>query len=226
MALLTRQQFADLCHGNVGTLNVHILRKKVSVYPGNKKLIDPENPINAKYLSENQSPAQRIPPPKVRKKATSGIKEQIDKLKEEVIQREPKEIQQKVARQVAVDQRRVDKDNHIQELEIKQKELRNQQLEMQLQKAAGQLLPIDLAQGVIERHATTIFVEFGKGIERIAKIFMAKTGCDAGLQAEMMQDAKVELESSINEARIASNKEIEILVGDYSETLTRGQRKV
>jgi hypothetical protein len=227
MALLSRKEFAAMCHGSTNTLNVHVSRGKVALYPGNTKLIDPENPLNAKYLSEYQSPAQAVPKVSSRPSLPPVVdKKKLEKLKKEAIQPETREIKQKVARQMAVDQRRVDKDNHMQELDIKSKELKNQQLEMQLQKAAGQLLPIDLAQGVIERHANTIFVEFDKGIERIAKIFMAKTGCDPGMQAELMQDAKVELESAIKLAGLKSNEEVEILVGDYSETLTRGQRKV
>ena len=40
MAIVTRQEFADMCLTNYAVVSTNITRKKIALVPGSKKMID------------------------------------------------------------------------------------------------------------------------------------------------------------------------------------------
>lgn len=139
---------------------------------------------------------------------------------------EPKEIQvfdKRIAEQSARDERRVDQDMQKKGLEIDNLELAKQQKLLQLNKSAGNLLPVDLVKGVLKRHGDTFFKTFEKSIERFISII---AGSDQETYVKHMATLKEMLSKSIQDAGKLADAEILILVNDYSETLARGQKKV
>lgn len=139
---------------------------------------------------------------------------------------EPKEIRvfdKRIAEQSARDERRVDQDMQKKGLEIDNLELAKQQKLLQLNKSAGNLLPVDLVKGVLKRHGDTFFKTFEKSIERFISII---AGSDQETYVKHMATLKEMLSKSIQDAGKLADAEILILVNDYSETLARGQKKI
>lgn len=140
---------------------------------------------------------------------------------------EPKEIKQfdkRIAEQSARDERRVDQDMQKKQQDIELQALKIQSEKIRLDKTAGNLLPIDLGLGVIERHANSILKTFEKGFERIADIYSNLAGFDPVLRSDFMRECREELASCVTNAGEMAQEEIEILVGNYAETLMVGQR--
>lgn len=139
---------------------------------------------------------------------------------------EPKEIRvfdKRIAEQSARDERRVDQDMQKKGLEIDNLELAKQQKLLQLNKSAGNLLPVDLVKGVLKRHGDTFFKTFEKSIERFISII---AGSDQEIYVKHMATLKEMLSKSIQDAGKLADAEILILVNDFSETLARGQKKI
>lgn len=227
MPVISRKEFANLCHGDVKKLNVHVQRKKLTTYAGNVNLLDTENPKNAQYLAAEKAKvgAETVEKPK----AEPVKKEPKAKKTEEKPAKPPaetREIREKIARQNAQDMKEMQSKARKDDLDYEIAELKRKQLELQLDKVSGKLLPVDLAEGVIVRHGVTILKEFEKGFIRIAEIFVAITGADPGLRAKIIDDCKQVLHRCVTDAGEKASDEIENLVADYSETLLRGQRKV
>lgn len=55
MPLISRKEYAELCGDRLDAVNVWINKRgKIMTVPGNKKLIDTDNPINAAFITERQ----------------------------------------------------------------------------------------------------------------------------------------------------------------------------
>lgn len=160
------------------------------------------------------------------KTAVKPIKEVKTKEKIPVKLVEPKEIrivEKKIAEQSARDERRVDQDMVKKGLEIENLELAKQQKLLQLNKSAGNLLPVDLVKGVLKRHGDTFFKSFEKSSERFLSIIC---GSDQETFVKHMTKMKEIFSGAIQDAGKQADAEILILVNDYSETLARGQKKI
>jgi hypothetical protein len=137
--------------------------------------------------------------------------------------REIKIVERKIAEQSARDERRVDQDMVKKGLEIENLELAKQQKLLQLNKSAGNLLPVDLVKGVLKRHGDTFFKSFEKSSERFLSIIC---GSDQETFVKHMAKMKDIFSAAIQDAGKQADAEILILVNDYSETLARGQKKI
>lgn len=132
-------------------------------------------------------------------------------------------VEKKIAEQSARDERRVDQDMVKKGLEIENLELAKQQKLLQLNKSAGNLLPVDLVKGVLKRHGDTFFKSFEKSSERFLSIIC---GSDQETFVKHMTKMKEIFSGAIQDAGKQADAEILILVNDYSETLARGQKKI
>lgn len=142
---------------------------------------------------------------------------------------EPREIrivEKKIAMQTARDDKRVDQDMQKKALEIENLELAKQQKLLQLNKSAGNLMPVDLVRGVLKRHADSFLKNFERGIEtQITIMVNIMGGGDPVLNTRFLGEAKELLSKNIVTAGKQAEEEIKILVSDYSQTLVRGQKK-
>lgn len=228
MPILTRKEFAIRAGRLVTAINLDIGRDKLSHLPGNKKLLDTDNPLNAAYIIKWR--AEDISD-LLGDVVIAPVKDQLDAIiehKKAKLPVEPKEIQQKtkqIAAQTARDMRRVDQDMAKKEQDMELQALKIQSEKIRLDKTAGNLLPIDLVTGVIERHANSILKTFEKGFERVAEIYSNMAGFNPAVRAEFLKECRTELADCVKNAGEAAEKEIEILVDDYSETLMVGQKK-
>lgn len=151
------------------------------------------------------------------------VKEQKAPVKPTAQPREIKIVERKIAEQSAKDERRVDQDMVKKGLEIENLELAKQQKLLQLNKSAGNLLPVDLVKGVLKRHGDTFFKSFEKSSERFLSIIC---GSDQETFVKHMTKMKEIFSAAIQDAGKQADAEILILVNDYSETLARGQKKI
>lgn len=138
------------------------------------------------------------------------------------------EIQQKnkqIAMQQALAERRLSQEEAAKAQTMELQALKIQSEKIRLDKTAGNLLPIDLAAGVIERHANSILKTFEKGFERISELYSNMAGFGPTEKAEFMKECREELSLCVTTAGEKSQDEIDILVDNYSETLMTGQRK-
>lgn len=249
MPLITRKEYAELCGDRPDAIVVWIKRRKIWTVPDNKKLIDTENPINAAFASERQlfnkakGMGESVPKAakivkekpksvtKTSKKATeSSVKltesEPKPVKKQPLPAQKPAEIIKKdrvLAEQNVIAKAKMDQDFVKRGLEIENLELAKQQKMLQLNKSAGNLLPVDLVKGVVKRHADTVFKTFEKSIERFVSIIC---GSDQEVYVKHLATVKDILSKTIAEAGALADQEILILINDFSETLARGQKKI
>lgn len=166
-------------------------------------------------------------PKEVTEKVGRPIKYALEKANKTVIPvPKPAEIRQKerhLAEQNLVAKARMDQDYNKKALEIENLELAKQQKMLQLNKSAGNLLPVDLVRGVLKRHGDTFFKTFEKSIERFISIIC---GSDQETYVKHLANVKDILSKTIADAGKLADEEILILVNDYSETLARGQKKI
>lgn len=253
MPQINRKEFAELCGDTEKKLNVYISRLKVSPLAGNKKLIDTDNAINLSFIAERRRfnklenlpwtimekppveskkkikitpESTKIPLKPLIKPAEKDIEPAIKAPGLKIKPTEPKEIkvfEKKIAEQSARDERRVDQDMVKKGLEIENLELAKQQKMLQLNKSAGNLLPVDLVKGVLKRHGDTFFKSFEKSMERFISII---AGSDQEVYVKYLANVKDLLSKTITDAGKQAEAEIIILVNEFSETLARGQKKI
>lgn len=120
---------------------------------------------------------------------------------------------------------KVDQEAQMRQQQIDLQELRIQSEKIRLDKTAGNLLPIDLGMGVIERHANTILKTFEKGFERIADIYANFAGMEPNTRTDFIKECRIELSHCVETAGKSAEAEIDILVDNYAETLMVGQKK-
>lgn len=161
-------------------------------------------------------------------KSVTKIPKKVTDNGEKTTVKEPKpaEIRQKerqLADQKVVAKARMDQDYNKKALEIENLELAKQQKILQLNKSAGNLLPVDLVKGVLKRHGDTFFKSFEKSSERFLSIIC---GSDQETFVKHMAKMKEIFSGAIQDAGKQADAEILILVNDYSETLARGQKKI
>jgi hypothetical protein len=139
------------------------------------------------------------------------------------------EIRQKervLAEQNIIAKAKMDQDYAKKALEIENLELAKQQKQLMLNKAAGELMPVDLVRGVLKRHADAINKNFEKGIVSLITIMVnIMAGGDNLMNVRFLGEAKEILSKNITNAGKQADEEIKILVTDFSQTLLRGQKR-
>ena len=120
---------------------------------------------------------------------------------------------------------KVDQEAKIRQQNIDLTELRIQSEKIRLDKTAGNLLPIDLGMGVIERCVNSVLKTFEKDFERIGDIYANFAGLDPTSRTDFIKECRVALSISVENAGKSAEAEIDILVDNYAETLMIGQKK-
>ncbi len=236
MAIVSRQEFADMCGDDVKILNVYISRKKVIA---TKEGIDTKNPINVAYVKKRkQSNAvkketveviKRVPPAKMQPKAKS-LGDEDDSEDNPDVPYTPETIAAMKSGRVA------NPDDHLSAAEYMFMQLKgNAELAItraekeafQLEKAKGRLLPIDLVTDIHKRYASNIFNHFENGVENMAVKFcqMVAAG-DMEKYTAFLEACRHELKRCIAEAGAETAEDIERLIEEFSDNRGRGEKKV
>jgi len=221
MSLLSVKQFSELCGDKAKSIETWIARGKVNVNrETGKKLVDTENPVNALFIQQRQDAhaykkllGELVMPVRIEKT--------FNKMRAEMKPAEAQRMNEQTLRAAV----RIEQETKIRQQNIDLTELRIQSEKIRLDKTAGNLLPIDLAMGVIERHANSILKTFEKGFERIADIYANFAGMDPTTRTNFIKECRAELSHCVETAGKSAEAEIDILVDNYAETLMVGQKK-
>lgn len=92
---------------------------------------------------------------------------------------------------------------------------------MQLEKMAGNLLPVDLVENIFVINLQTIFKTFEGELENIASLFVT----DRKELTEVMVKQKELLAKVIEKAKSDAMHEIDNAIDEYKEVRSRGERK-
>jgi hypothetical protein len=237
MALVTRKEFAEMCQTTADAIVTYIRRNKITIVGTDTRCIDPKDPLNVAFLAnklakkvgkkpekpKKEALSAEIPDNSDRKKAGRPLKgQEKPKLKPAEIRKKEVELEEKRK----ISQYRVDQDVQKKGLEIENLELAKQQKMLQLQKAAGELMPVDLVVGVLKRHADSINKSFEKGLESLITVMTHELAAGNALAyGKYLGLAKQTLSDCIKKAGKSADEEVDILVDEFSQTLNRGQRR-
>lgn len=240
MPLVSRKEFAELCGDPVPKINVWIGRDKLVLHPADKKLMDTEDPLNKAFIEARQvfnaakgNPKEEKQPKEPKKKLKfvdiEGVRAPGRPKKGNEKRVNPAEIQKKerqLAEQHNISKLRLDQDMQKKALEIENLELEREKRKLELQKKAGELMPVDLVMGVLKRHADSINKSFEKGIESLVTS-MTHTLAHGNqvVYGKYLGMAKQTLSDCIIKAGKSADEEVSILVDEFSQTLGRGQRR-
>lgn len=225
MALLTRKEFAAMCRTTTAIVTTNISRGKVIEFD---KKIDTENVINQeffdKYLKKAQAEKDKLPSP-----------EEIDQMYKETVET----LEQKAKAEVTTKHKKAKRDENnakwleAHEWDIRKKkadallqERKAEQAQLQLEKMAGKLIPVDLVFEIIKVHNTDIFATFQNDAENIASIYCDILAAgDRKKLSEITEKLNYKLDDAVKRAKDVAMASINNAVEEYSQTRNRGERK-
>jgi len=227
MAIVSRQDFADMCGDNVKTLNTYISRKKVIVHGDKGKLIDTEDMINMLYKKQRKerNNAKKEDTEIIRNIATGPKKINYDDDKEEDDDDQPtydknfiSEVE-KTSRSKSVTATggsspfllKLQKDTELVSLRIEKEKIL-------LDKAAGKLIPMDVAASLLKSQARSIFSNFDNAIENIAGIYcQIMANGDMSMYTRIVDEGKRALSVAIERAGADADNDLDTILTTFSE---------
>jgi hypothetical protein len=234
MAIVSRQEFAEMCGIDPAILRVNIQRKKVIVSGEGGKTIDTDNPINKAFKQkqkaivvakkEEKEVIARIPKAQPFKIREADNEDQEDDTPEALTPeammalfagnkggRRGKGDDEKLGGMEKWILMKIKGDAELVSLKVEREELL-------LQKTAGKLLPVDLVTEVHRRYATHIFNHFESGVESIAMKFCEiMAGGDKTLYTRALDDCRALLTTCIQKAGKDVDEDIRRLVYEFSD---------
>lgn len=96
---------------------------------------------------------------------------------------------------------------------------------MQLEKIAGNTLPLDITTNVLRINLQSIFKTFSSELENMATITVETLGGTRADLVKITNAQNVMLKKIVELAKENANQEIERYIMEYSETRSRGERK-
>lgn len=225
MAIVSRQEFADLCGDEVKFLTVYIHRGKVIQFDLDKKTLDTKHPVNAAYIKErklknsqkkqDQILINSIPPAPNHQYHDDDSDDDL-----------PAPIDHKLLKSIisgSSDSKGTD--GPAEWLRKKMKgdadlvALRVEKEQLLLDKAAGRLVPIDVAADVLRSQAKTIFSNMENALENIATVFCnIMANGDMDMYTRVVEAGRRELNVSINRAGIEANDSLDKIITNYTES--------
>ena len=193
------KEFADAYGIKESTVKSYIFRKQLQRDANG--LIDTENDRNKLFILEMQ-----LKP--------SGKK----KVEKEVVSKSKKEVQQKISFE---EKQIIDLDHRKRIAETEAKERESELKRIQLEKIAGNLMPVELVEKILVINIQSIFKNFESEMENLARVYVP----DRDLLAQAISDQKELLSKIIAKTKEDSSVEIENAINEYQETRSRGERK-
>lgn len=193
------KEFADAYGIKESTVKSYIFRKQLQRDANG--LIDTENDRNKLFILEMQ-----LKP--------SGKK----KAEKEVVSKSKKEVQQKISFE---EKQIIDLDHRKRIAETEAKERESELKRIQLEKIAGNLMPVELVEKILVINIQSIFKNFESEMENLARVYVP----DRDLLAQAISDQKELLSKIIAKTKEDSSIEIENAINEYQETRSRGERK-
>ena len=207
---LTIEQLANATGQKVSTIRVHVNRKRVT--RGKDLMFNVDLDKNKAYINEITKGAGLYGKVTVQKVVKGASKSLTDGVTDEVVK--PKEL---------TDTEKFYKEKQNLELEMMRRNAELKQFE--LEKKAGNVLPVDVVEKVLSINLQAIFRNFEQGCENIGSKYAEIMDCDREQTAKMTVELRAVLGRLIEKAGKDAAKEIEVAIFDHQETRDRGQRK-
>lgn len=205
MAIVSLKEFAESMGMPYNTAKQNATRK--NIVKGTDGKIDTENAVNKLFYNNKKAEySNRVP------SETKDNKEQ--KTVSTLPNTQTKE--QKVYSDL-------DLRTKIAVAEAKERE--NELKKIQFEKAAGRLLPVELAEKAIVINCQAIFKSFDSEIDNMANILTERFGGTRSDVVKIMRDIRVILSKAVDRANENASLDIENAVNEYSEVRSRGERK-
>jgi len=217
----TYQEFSEFCGVSQNIISVNVGRGKVIKDEYN--LIDITNPINIRFkrrrdflaTEEGQSTLQNtkaISRGAEKHKRTESAKREVKKiLKDAAKKKTPMELWRE--KKIIADAKKAQY-----EAELKA---------VQLEKAMGKVIPIELLHTILKINIQHIFIGFENELQNIASVYCdVLAGGDRKRLAEIIAKMREVLERIINRTEQSAGKEIELAIEEFAEVRSRGERKV
>ena len=120
----------------------------------------------------------------------------------------------------------VDWDLRKKKAETLLKERQAEKEQMQLEKLAGKLMPVDLVFSIIKSHNTEIFATFHNDAENLASVYCDILAAgDRKKLSEISEKLSLKLNDAIQRSKDVALSSIEAAIEEYSDTRNRGERK-
>lgn len=221
MAELSRKEFAALCRTTQSIIRSNISRKKIIEVDG---IIDTKDPLNKMFFDKYLALAEEKD---LKKKIKGGIEDLYD----DVVEKAADKITKKTAttkrkNSRAKSQKIVDWDARKKRADTLLQERKAEKEQLNLEKLAGKLIPVDLVFQILRIHNHDIFATFQNDAENLASVYCdILAGGDRKKLSEITTKLSEKLDDAVRRAREVSMSSIESAVEDYTETRNRGERK-
>lgn len=235
MAIVTRQEFAELCGKTVAIINTNISRKKIEPTEHDKGLIDTAKYINKKFIQEQvQGRKEKNKVEKVNREKekiinkTEDIIDRLEQLKGDLPPAPP-------TRKDIVSKRKKEEedDNESSNLDLRKKKADTLKAEKQaelerlkVEKMMGQLMPTDMVEAILKGNIGHIYKTMESELMNIASIYCdVMANGDRSKLAEVVKRMRDNLERIVNDTRETALVEMDNVINEYSEARNRGERK-
>lgn len=246
MALVSKKDFASALSVSYGTIRSKFSRKQLCC--NRKGLVDTEHPLNYSYLLEvnggNQSvfDSYHISGTNVKKKSIPASVLEKKVAKDTVkVDKEPitKDVQTiNKTPKLTPEERKVLKDREetnklLASFEIRKKEaevvLKEREGELkqwELEKKAGNTLPMDMIESVIGINFKAIYKTNISLANNVAMVIVQQLGGSKEDLHSIRKEIENAFDKTVKDTEKKASVDIERLINEYSEVRSRGERKV
>jgi hypothetical protein len=223
MALLNKKEFAAICRTTTAVIDTNISRGNI-IYLKEDKLVDSDDPVNRGFfLRYERLHNDKQSKEKLVKKIEADYEEVVEKVTEKVTKKEAatRVTESKKKSKVTNDwyERKLQADTLLQEARAEKENLN-------LEKAAGKLIPVDLVFDILNIHNHDIFATFQNDAENLASVYCdILAGGDRKKLSEITTKLSEKLDDVVRRAKEVSMSSLEMAIGDYQEVRSRGEKK-
>lgn len=232
MGLLSKKEFAKMCRTTVAVIDTNIHRGKIT-YLKKDKVLDTEDPLNKAFFDKYYERTSDGTP--VTRQKNTPSKEEIEAVIEEKYLEVVKTVKEegdkkakdkRVRKSAAKSESVVSWDARKKRADALLQERKAEREQLNLEKLAGKLIPVDLVFQIIKIHNHDIFATFQNDAENLASVFCdILAGGDRKKLSEITTKLSSKLEDCVKRAKDVSMASIEQAVEDYSDTRNRGESK-
>lgn len=248
--LLRREEFAKMCHVPVSSIAIGVRRGNIIDKKGKdgRKYIDLTNPINRDFFTnatENFNRKRTVIISEDGKVLGKGAPLKKKTAPKKKVGRPKKEDQQEDERlkfrkeTIRLDESFEGADGEFQTetsilewAERKKKadallqEAKAEKEQLAVQKLAGQLLPLELLNSIMQQNNRSIFSTFQNDLDNFASIYCdILANGDRKRLSEISNKLALKLEDTISRAKDVTLSSIENAISEYQETRNRGEKK-
>jgi hypothetical protein len=211
MAFLSKKEVCQKCNITAAYLNVMISRNKVFLRKDG--LIDDTDYYNKDFIEKrikaNESKSLSDEKKTVEEKEIDSSNERISFIPEKSISKEPTTISVEGASGYDLDRlkKQLDIEKAQKDIELK---------EIALSKARGEVIPVEVIQGLISRLGKNYVTSFKNESEKLSTTMINRLGTSREVANKFKGDLFKCINDAIKETLDITEKELEVIVKDYT----------